>query len=149
TEPFHLSGTTIDDGAQVLAGASGAVQRIDVSFTPGSAEEFGLILRGDGAKGTRVGIRPGQATLFVDRRESGRTDFHTSFSSIDTAPILAKQGTYDLTIYVDRCSVEVFAQDGQVTMTELIFPPENSTDVAVYAVGGTATMNSLQATQLG
>jgi len=50
---------------------------------------------------------------------------------------------------VDRCSVEVFAQDGQVTMTELIFPAETSTDVAVYAVGGTATMNSLQVTQLG
>ena len=73
---------------------------------------------------------------------------NASFSSIDTAPILAKQGTYDLTIYVDRCSVEVFAQDGQVTMTELIFPAETSTDLAVYAVGGAATINSLQVTQL-
>jgi fructan beta-fructosidase len=148
TESFHLSGTTIHDGAQILEGAAGTVQRIDVSFTPGSAEEFGLILRGDGAKGTRVGIRPGQATLLVDRRESGRTDFHASFSSIDTAPILAKQGSYELTIFVDRCSVEVFGQDGRVTMTELIFPAETSTVLAVYAVGGAATMNSLQATQL-
>ena len=100
-------------------------------------------------KGTRVGIRPGQDTLLVDRRESGRTDFHVSFSSIDTAPVLAKQGSYNLTIFVDRCSVEVFAQDGQVTMTELIFPAETSTELAVYAVGGTATINTLQVTQLG
>ncbi|MBD1539039.1 glycoside hydrolase family 32 protein [Arthrobacter sp. S13_S34] len=149
TESFQLSGTTIHDGVQVLAGAAGAVQRVDVTFTPGSAEEFGLILRGDGVKGTRVGIRPREGTLLVDRRESGKSDFHASFSSIDTAPILARQGTYALTIYVDRCSVEVFAQDGQVTMTELVFPAETSTDLAVYAVGGTATMNSLQATQLG
>lgn len=95
-----------------------------------------------------MGIRPGQATLLVDRRESGRTDFHASFSSIDTAPILAKQGSYELTIFVDRCSVEVFGQDGRVTMTELIFPAETSTVLAVHAVGGAATMNSLQATQL-
>lgn len=149
TESLHLSGTTIDDGVQVLAGAAGTVQRIDVSFTPGGAEEFGLILRGDGTKGTRVGIRPGEGTLLVDRRESGRTDFHDSFPSIDSAPIQATSSSYDLTIFVDRCSVEVFAQDGQVTMTELIFPAETSTDVAVYAVGGTATMNSLQVTQLG
>jgi fructan beta-fructosidase len=148
-DPYCLTETTINEGVQVLSGAAGTVQRIDVSFTPGGAEEFGLILRGDGAKGTRVGIRPGQDTLLVDRRESGRTDFHASFSSIDTAPILAKQGSYDLTIYVDRCSVEVFAQDGQVTMTELFFPAETSTDVAVYASGGAATMNSLQVTQLG
>jgi fructan beta-fructosidase len=147
-ESFRLSETTIHDGVQVLAGAAGTVQRIDASFTPGSAEEFGLILRGDGTKGTRVGIRPGQAQLFVDRRESGKTDFHASFLSIDTAPVLPKHGSYDLTIYVDRCSVEVFAQGGQVTMTELIFPAETSTDLAVYAVGGGATINSLQVTQL-
>jgi fructan beta-fructosidase len=147
-ESFCLSGTTIHDGVQVLPGAAGTVQRIDVSFTPGSAEEFGLILRGDGAKGTRVGIRPGQATLLVDRRESGRTDFHPSFSSKDTAPILARNGSYDLTVFVDHCSVEVFAQDGQVTMTELIFPAETSTDVAVYAAAGTATINSIKVTQL-
>ncbi|MUU69648.1 glycoside hydrolase family 32 protein [Pseudarthrobacter sp. GA104] len=149
TELFRLADTTIHDGSQVLADAAGTVQRIDVSFTPGGAEEFGLILRGDGLKGTRVGIRPGQATLLVDRRESGRTDFHASFSSIDTAPIQETRGSYTLTIYVDRCSVEVFAQDGQVTMTELIFPAETSTSLAAYAVGGAATITSLQVTQLG
>ena len=53
TELLRLSGTTIHDGAQVLAGAAGTVQRIDVNFTPGSAEEFGLILRGDRVNGTR------------------------------------------------------------------------------------------------
>jgi levanase/fructan beta-fructosidase len=147
-ESFRLSETTIHDGVQVLAGAAGTVQRIDVSFTPGSAEEFGLILRGDGVNGTRVGIRPDEGTLLVDRRESGLTDFHASFASIDTAPVPAKQGTYDLTIFVDRCSVEIFAQDGLVTMTELIFPAETSTDLSVYASGGTATITSLQVTRL-
>jgi len=150
-DPFCLSETTIHDGVQVLAGAAGTVQRIDVTFTPGSAEEFGLILRGDGVTGTtgtRVGIRPGEAQLFVDRRESGRTDFHESFPSIDTAPVRATSGSYHLSIFVDRCSVEVFAQGGHVTMTELIFPAETSTSLAVYATGGTATITSLQVTQL-
>ena len=147
-EPYCLTATTINDGVQVLAGAEGTVQRIDVTFTPGSAAEFGLILRGDGATGTRVGIRPGDGTLFVDRRESGITDFHHSFPSIDTAPLRATSGSYHLTIFVDRCSVEVFAQGGLVTMTELIFPAETSTDLSVYAAGGTATITSLQVTQL-
>ncbi|MCQ6271057.1 GH32 C-terminal domain-containing protein, partial [Pseudarthrobacter sp. R1] len=147
-DPYRLTATTINDGVQVLAGAAGIVQRIDVTFTPGSAAEFGLILRGDGATGTRVGIRPGEGTLFVDRRESGQTGFHDSFPSIDTAPLRAAAGSYHLTIFVDRCSVEVFAQDGLVTMTELIFPAETSTHLAVYAAGGTATITSLQVTQL-
>lgn len=146
-ESFCLPETTIHDDVQVLAGAAGTVQRIDVTFTAGSAAEFGLILRGDGQKGTRVGIRPGEGKLFVDRRESGQTDFHESFPSIDTAPVRATAGSYRLTIFVDHCSVEVFAQGGQVTMTELIFPAETSTVVSVYATGGTATISSLQVTQ--
>ena len=149
TGPFCLSGTTIHDGMQVLAGAAGTVQRIDASFIPGNAAEFGLILRGDGVHGTRVGIRPGEGRLFVDRRESGETAFHASFPSVDAAPIRTAGESYDLSIFVDRCSVEIFAQGGQVTMTELIFPAETSTDLAIYAVGGTATINSLKVTQLG
>jgi sucrose-6-phosphate hydrolase SacC (GH32 family) len=146
-ESYCLPETTIHEGMHVLAGAAGTVQRIDVRFTPGSAEEFGLVLCGNGVKGTRVGIRPGDGKLFVDRQESGQTDFHESFPSIDTAPIRATAGSYHLTIFVDRCSVEVFAQGGQVTMTELIFPAGSSTDLSVYAVGGTATIESLQVTQ--
>ena len=76
----------------------------------------------------------------------GRQNFHEAFASIDTAPIRTADGSYKLTIYVDRCSVEVFAQDGLVTMTELIFPAPSSTDLAIYASGGTATINSLHVT---
>ncbi len=146
---FSLTDTEIADGTRILEGAAGSVQRIDVTLTPGTAEEFGLVVRGDGARGTRIGIRPAEGTLIVDRRDSGDTDFHESFPSIDSAPVLTTDGSYDLTVYVDRCSVEVFAQGGQVTMTELIFPADTSTDVAVYAIGGTATINRLEITQFG
>jgi fructan beta-fructosidase len=39
--------------------------------------------------------------------------------------------------------VEIFAQGGQVTMTELIFPDSDSVDITAYACGGTATLTSL------
>lgn len=144
---FSSKGMHIADSTSILDGAAGTVQRIDVSFSPGTAEEFGLIVRGNGSHGTRVGIRPSHGTLYVDRRTSGRTQFHEAFPSIDTAPLRTVNGSYQLTIYVDRCSVEVFAEGGQVTMTELIFPAPASTDVAVYALGGTATMSSLHVHQ--
>lgn len=144
---FTLQGLELSDCTRVLDGAAGNVQRIDITVTPENAEEFGLILRGNGAHGTRVGLRPSQSTIHVDRRTSGNTNFHEAFPSIDTAPIRPVNGSYQLTIYVDHCSVEIFAQNGQVTITELIFPTPTSTDVAVYAIGGTATFNSLDITQ--
>jgi levanase/fructan beta-fructosidase len=144
---FSLADTEISDGTRILDGAAGSVQRIDITLAPGSATEFGLIVRGNGDQGTRIGIRPTQGALIVDRRDSGQTDFHETFASIDTAPIRTRDGSYELSIYVDHCSVEVFAQDGQVTMTELIFPAPTSTGLAVYASGGTATITSLHVTQ--
>jgi len=147
TPSFTLAAVEISDGHHVLDGAAGSVQRIELALTPGTAEECGLIVRGDGAQGTRIGIRPADDRIVVDRRESGQTDFHGSFASVDTAPIRTTDGTYELTVYVDRCSVEVFAQGGQVTLTELIFPAATSTAVSLYAVGGTATINNLSVTQ--
>lgn len=140
---FKLGERKIADQTLLLDGAAGSVQRIDVTFTPGTAKEFGLVVRGDGTQGTRIGIRPAEGLIFVDRRDSGFTDFHDSFASIDTAPILPIDESYHLSIYVDHCSVEVFAQGGLVTMTELIFPAATSTDVALYATGGSATLDEL------
>ncbi|MGC0239486.1 GH32 C-terminal domain-containing protein [Arthrobacter sp. SD76] len=144
---FSLSGVEITDGQHVLEGASGTVQRFELTIEPGTAEEFGIVVRGDGSQGTRIGVRPAEGTIFVDRRESGQTNFHESFASIETAPILTADGSYEIEVYVDHCSVEVFAQGGQVTLTDLIFPAATSTAVSVYAIGGTARLNDLTVTQ--
>jgi levanase/fructan beta-fructosidase len=144
---FSLEAVEISDGQHVLNGAAGSVQRIDLSFVPGNAEEMGIVVRGNGVEGTRIGIRPAEGSIIVDRRESGQTDFHGSFASVDTAPIQTRNGSYELTIFVDQCSVEVFAMEGEVTLTELIFPSSSSTGVSLYAVGGTAVANRLSVTQ--
>jgi fructan beta-fructosidase len=145
--PFTAGACEIPKGTHLLDGAAGSVQRIEATFTPGTAEEIGLIVRGNGTQGTRIGIRPTEGLIVVDRRESGQTDFHETFASIDTAPIEPAANSYGLTIYVDQCSVEVFAQGGQVTLSELIFPSPTSRDVSLYAAGGTATINNLRITQ--
>lgn len=75
----------------------------------------------------------------MDRTNSGNTEFHDAFASTDTAPLTpASDGSYTLSLFIDRCSVEVFAQNGQVTMTGLIFPGPDSTSLSLYAKGGTA-----------
>lgn len=143
---LRLETVDIVEGEHVLDGAAGSVQRIQVTILQGTADEFGLVVRGGETQGTRIGIRPAEGRIFVDRRQSGQTDFHEFFASIDSAPIRTLDGSYQLTIYVDRCSVEVFAQGGQVTLTELIFPSATSTGVSLYAIGGAATANDLRVT---
>jgi len=135
--------TSVEDGA--------AVQLIDITFSPGDAEEFGLVARGsaEGTIGTRIGIRPRSGDLIVDRTHSGDTGFHEAFPSTSRAPIAAgKDGNYTLQIFIDHCSVEVFANDGLVSVTELIFPETGQTSLTLYSTGGTADA-ALQLTNFG
>ena len=149
SQPGPVRRVPLDGPAAVEGGA--AVQLVDVTFTPGSAEEFGLVVRGstDGTVGTRIGIRPGSGELVVDRTRSGDTGFHEAFPSTSRAPIAAgPDGSYTLQIFVDHCSVEVFGSAGLVTMTELIFPAAAQTSLTLYSTGGTADA-ALQLTDFG
>ncbi|WP_380160065.1 glycoside hydrolase family 32 protein [Kineococcus sp. R86509] len=58
--------------------------------------------------------------LVVDRRTSGLVDFHPSFPRVTRSPL--PPGTAELTVHLDRCSVEVFA--GGTSSTHLVFPTE-------------------------
>ncbi|WP_077489463.1 glycoside hydrolase family 32 protein [Sinomonas mesophila] len=67
-------------------------------------------------------IDPAAGTLTLDRTASGMTDFHGLFASAETAPLPGSDGGVRLDVVVDACSVEVFAQDGLVAVTDLVFP---------------------------
>jgi fructan beta-fructosidase len=129
--------------------ASGNVQRIDVTFAPGTAGKAGVTVLGDGTTSTRIGYDATRGEVFVDRGNSGNTGFHPLFSSVDSAPVTpGSDGNVTLRIYVDRSSVEVFAQDGLRTITDQVFPGAGAGKVALFADGGTARLTSLTVTPL-
>ena len=51
------------------------------------------------------------------------------------APVLGGNDKLSLRIFVDRSSVEVFGDDGQMAMTNLVFPQEPYTTLSVSAQG--------------
>lgn len=143
-------GASIAPGTHPLpASASGDVQRIDVTFAPGTAVKSGITVLGDGTHSTVIGYDAASGEVYVDRGNSGNTGFHPLFTSIDSAPVtLNADGTVTLRIYVDRSSVEVFAQGGQRTITDQVFPGSGAGEVALFADGGTARLKSLTVTPL-
>jgi fructan beta-fructosidase len=82
---------------------------------------------------TVAGINGQMQELYVDRRASGKSDFHDQFPGIHTAKLAAPAAAYDLIIYVDVSSVEVFACGGQTVITDLIFPEQASAGLAAFA----------------
>ena len=74
--------------------------------------------------------------LIVDRTRSGKTDFSPSFPSRTVAPMDSGNGPLKLHVFVDRSSVEVFADEGQEVLTNLVFPKPESTGISLQVEGG-------------
>jgi sucrose-6-phosphate hydrolase SacC (GH32 family) len=53
-----------------------------------------------------------------------------------------------LNIFVDRSSVEVFANEGEKVMTDRIYPPVECTGIEIYSTGGAGKIVSLTVWQL-
>ena len=101
--------------------------------TKGSAE---IIL--SNTKGEEVTMRyDAQQQIFsMDRRKSGDVSFSEAFPCVTTAPTYGN--IRQLRIFVDRCSIEAFAADGKMAMTNLVFPSEPYNMIKVK--GGKATI---------
>lgn len=70
---------------------------------------------------TRLSYDVSSETLTLDRIHFGDTQFSKSFQSKVTAPLKLQHGNLELRIVVDSSSLEIFAQDGAISMTSLFF----------------------------
>ncbi len=68
-------------------------------------------------------------TLTFDRSKSGITDFNQNFAGKTTAPVHRKLTS--LRIFVDNSSVEVFGNNGEVVLTNLVFPKSKLDKITV------------------
>ncbi|UCG24958.1 MAG: glycoside hydrolase family 32 protein [Chloroflexota bacterium] len=106
-------------------------------------DSFGLQVRVGKNEQTTVGYNSNSQVLFVDRSASGQADFCPGFAGKHSAQMEPNGDTVQLRILVDSSSVEVFGNNGQVVLTERIFPDDRSAGLRIYAIGGPVWLRSL------
>ena len=114
---------------------------IDCNIAKGAGLELKLC-SGVG-KGTVITYNAETELLKIDRSRSGITDFSPVFPAVYSAPLKLKNSRLKLHILVDRSLVELFANDGAVNMTCLIFPGEKDTGISLKALRGKVELKSL------
>nr|WP_261792404.1 glycoside hydrolase family 32 protein [Arthrobacter sp. PM3] len=129
--------------AAAPAPAPAVAARIDVDLEPGTAARVGLLLRTGGTERTVLAYDTATSRLSLDRRDSGAVAFHEGFASVEHVHVPLEDGILRLRVFLDACSVEVFAQDGRAVLTDLVFPAESSTGLALFAEGHGARVRSL------
>lgn len=152
SEPLPALGTLREDPPlqklqeQTLPGGfslgSGAAVELIATFEAEGSGEFGFKLRKGPDHETLVGYDPASATLFVDRRRSGDYVFPNDMDR-HTAPLAPEDGLIHLQVFLDRSSVEVFANHGRRVISDLIFPPEDALGVEIYAPEGSVRCKAL------
>jgi len=111
--------------------------------TRGAATEFGLKVWQGEKEETVIGYKVKEQLLYVNRTKSGITDFGDGFACVTNKTVEPENGIIHLRVFVDQCSVEVFANHGKTSLSNLIFPKENSNKISLYSNGGDVTVSSL------
>lgn len=77
--------------------------------------------------------------VWLDRSASGIVDFDPTFGARHFAPCTLLNGEVHLRVVVDKSSVELFVNDGIVTITDAIFPDTGNWSITLFADGDAAT----------
>ncbi|MFD1386246.1 GH32 C-terminal domain-containing protein [Oceanobacillus oncorhynchi subsp. oncorhynchi] len=110
--------------------------------------EFGFQVRQGIEEKSVIGYHPVNEQIFVDRSESGQTDFSNQFTTRHEADLEPDSRRVKLNIFVDNGSIEVFANDGEVVFSDVIFPEASSNEMSFYTENGPVEIISLEVNQL-
>jgi fructan beta-fructosidase len=86
------------------------------------ATDFEIILSNTFNEKLVVGYHADKKQFYIDRTNAGVSNFNQGFAAVAVAPRLSYAMKMDLSILLDKTSIELFADGGRTVMTALFFP---------------------------
>ncbi len=96
-----------------------------------TSKGFALNLLKNGDEKSVLSYDVATETLSFDRTKSGKIDFSERFKSIESMKIKPKNGHLKLDIFVDKSIVEIYANDGEKVLTDIVFPTKGKGSVEI------------------
>ncbi|MEJ0106423.1 MAG: glycoside hydrolase family 32 protein, partial [Bacteroidota bacterium] len=138
---YRLKQTQFDNiqftGARQLP-VQGQQMEMEIIMDPGRDDSCGIKLAVGNGKYFTIGYSEQSQSLYIDRTNSGDTGFHPEFKNWlkTNVKIEENNNKIKLHIFFDRSIIEIFADDGQVVITEQLFPDEKSKAVVLISKNG-------------
>lgn len=150
----NLRGREVAEASKVSLGATpcnfeipaeteGLVE-ITATFDAGKKSKVEFTLGNENGEKAVMIYDANTRSMSFDRTQAGVSDFSAAFPAVTVAPTHEKNGKIELRIFVDRSSVELFGNDGEFVMTNLVFPTEPYLNLSVSAPEGSARLSSLK-----
>jgi fructan beta-fructosidase len=96
---------------------------------------------------TLVAYDAAHSEVFVDRTRSGDVSFSKDFPGRHGAKI-ERKASVKLHVFLDRSSVEVFANEGERVLSDRIYPPPGRQRIEFYMKGTGGKILSLRLREL-
>jgi fructan beta-fructosidase len=110
---------------------------LKINLKNNTATEFGIIFKNDLSECVILKYNYNESCLTIDRNKSGLTDFNSDFAKKEnSAPLVISNKELSINIIVDVSSIEVFAENGQIVLTNLVFPTKPYDNIYVYTMDG-------------
>ncbi len=84
-------------------------------------EDVGIVLENNQNEKLTIGYHPGKKQFYIDRTGLSDNQFSKDYAGIHLAPRISENEILKMHVFIDQSSVEVFADDGSVVMTEIFF----------------------------
>ncbi|KAH8779770.1 glycosyl hydrolase [Diaporthe sp. PMI_573] len=140
-----LADQTLVPGQTLLSDIHGRALDIRLSFVPGAGSTLSLAVRKGGDQQTVIRYSEPGGALSTDRTASGNIGYNPGAGGVHSSTLSAtSDGTVELRVLVDECSIEVFGGQGQVVLSELIFPDTASDGLSMIADGGNIVFQSVE-----
>ena len=107
-----------------------------------ASNDFGLELYNSKGENLLIGYDKTKGEFYVNRTNAGNSDFSKDFSGIHVSPFVLSGASVDMHLVIDDASVELFAMDGKVVMTEIFFPTEGFSGIRLYSKNGNVQLDS-------
>jgi fructan beta-fructosidase len=138
--PRRFAGGTFAEATAWLKkqGPLSALLDVELELTAvDRAGPFEIALETGAGETTALSVDPLHGRLAIDRSRSGRVGFHPAFAGRHEAPLRIVDGRCRLRLLLDTSSLEAFAQDGETTVTDLLFPIGGTRVLSLTARGAT------------
>ena len=107
-----------------------------------AAEEFGVWLGNSGNEYIKIGYNRMKKQFYIDRSNSGISDFSKYFSGIHTSANIEETSAVRMHLLVDVASVELFANEGEIVMTDIFFPLNEYDQFKIFSDKGKVDVKS-------
>jgi fructan beta-fructosidase len=104
------------------------------------AKRCGLMLSNDKGEKVLIGYNFEKQYFYIDNQQNGWESPKKEFAKLITAPHQHKGDTLEMRLILDRTSVELFAADDLIVMTNQFFPTKPFHKITLFSEEGSITL---------